>query len=68
MKITEEVIEAVRRHFKKEVFKTVIRQNVKLIEAPSFSRTIFDYAGASVGAECYKKLGREVIKRCRSEN
>ena len=68
MKVTDEVIKTIRAHFKKEVFKTVIRQNVKLIEAPSFSKTIFDYAGSSAGAECYRSLGREVIKRCQSKN
>ena len=68
MKVTDEVIKTIRDHFKKEVFKTVIRQNVKLIEAPSFSKTIFDYAGSSAGAECYRMLGREVIKRCQSKN
>lgn len=68
MKVTDEVIKTIRSHFKKEVFKTVIRQNVKLIEAPSFSKTIFDYAGSSSGAEGYRSLGREVIKRCQSKN
>lgn len=68
MKVTDEVIKTIRDHFKKEVFKTVIRQNVKLIEAPSFSKTIFDYAGSSSGAEGYRSLGREVIKRCQSKN
>ncbi|TWT45590.1 Soj-like protein [Phycisphaerae bacterium RAS1] len=43
------------------LFKTAIRRNVKLAECPSFGKTIFDYAGASHGAEDYLELARDVL-------
>jgi chromosome partitioning protein len=41
----------------------VIPRSVKLSEAPSFGEPILTYASKSKGAEAYKKLCREVIKR-----
>jgi chromosome partitioning protein len=43
------------------VFKTRIRRNIKLAEAPSFGQDIFVYAPASNGAEDYAALAREVL-------
>lgn len=68
MRITQEVIDTLRNHFKNKIFKTVIRQNVKLIEAPSFSKSIFDYAPNSLGAQCYKNLARELLRKCQSKD
>ncbi|MBK8914438.1 MAG: ParA family protein [Phycisphaerales bacterium] len=42
------------------VFETQIRRNIKLAEAPSFGKTIFDYAPVSHGAEDYLALAREI--------
>jgi chromosome partitioning protein len=42
------------------LFETCIRRNVKLAEAPSFGRTIFDYAPGSHGAEDYAALAGEL--------
>lgn len=42
------------------VFDTGIRRNIKLAEAPSFGKTIFDYAPSSHGAEDYAALAREI--------
>ena len=49
--------------FGSKVFKTVIPRTVKLSEAPSFGEPILTYAPKSKGAEAYKKLCREVLKR-----
>jgi chromosome partitioning protein len=43
------------------VFKTRIRRNIKLAEAPSFGQTIFDYAPSSNGAEDYTQLVEEIL-------
>jgi chromosome partitioning protein len=43
-------------------FQTRIRRNVRLAEAPSFGKSIFDYAPASNGADDYRQLAAEVIK------
>lgn len=44
-----------------ELFKTVIRRNVRLAESPSYGRTIFDYESKCHGAEDYAALAREVL-------
>lgn len=44
------------------IFKTRIRRNIKLAEAPSFGQDIFTYAPASNGAEDYAALAREVLE------
>jgi chromosome partitioning protein len=41
-------------------FETRIRRNVRLAEAPSFGRSIFEYAPQSHGAEDYRQLAAEV--------
>ena len=66
--ITGQSVDLIREHFKKLVFDTEIRINVKLEEAPSFGQHIFDYAPTSVGATCYARLAKEVIKRCQRAN
>lgn len=66
MKITSEIIELLRTHFKEKVFKTVIRHNVKLLEAPSHGKTIFEHDSGSMGAMCYIYFGKEFLSRCQS--
>ena len=66
MKITTEVIDLLRDHFKEKVFKAVIRHNVKLLEAPAHGKTIFEYDSGSMGAMCYMYFGKEFLSRCRS--
>lgn len=46
------------------LFKDGIRSSVKAAEAPSFGKSVVSYAPASTTAEDYKKLAREVAKRC----
>jgi chromosome partitioning protein len=58
-----EVVEDLRKRFAKETFKTVIRENVRLAEAPSFGQAITAYEPASAGAEDYRALAREVLER-----
>lgn len=63
LNVTEEIGTIIRRHYGKQVFRTVIPGNVRLKEAPSFGKTIFDYAAGSAGADAYRKLTREVLSR-----
>lgn len=58
-----QVADEVKKYFGTKVFRTVIPRTVKLSEAPSFGEPILTYAPKSKGAEAYKKLCREVIKR-----
>ena len=58
LKVSEVVNGALR-----EFFKSVIRTCVRVKEAPSFGKSIFDYAPHSRGAKEYTKLVTEVIGR-----
>lgn len=57
-----EVEAHLRERFKGQVFKTTIRENVRLTEAPSFAKPITDYAPDSAGAEDYRELAGELMK------
>jgi len=58
-----EVTEELGKRFPEEIFKTVIRENVRLAEAPSFGQPITAYDGKSAGAEDYRALAGEVLQR-----
>ncbi len=60
-KLTQEVIDEVRKHFGDKVFKTVIPRNIRLSEAPGFGKPIFLYDKDSEGARKYKELTKEFI-------
>lgn len=59
--LNREVLEELRTHFGKRVFHTVIRENVRLAEAPGHGKSIFDYAPESNGAADYMNLAKEVL-------
>jgi len=60
---TKEIGQMIRGFHGRLVFKTEIRVNVKLKEAPSFGKSIFDYDKGSAGAEAYRQLTKEVLQR-----
>jgi chromosome partitioning protein len=59
--ICNDVAKRVEEHFKGKVFKTRIRDNVKLAEAPSYGQPVTMYAPESYGSQDYKRLAKEVI-------
>jgi chromosome partitioning protein len=59
--LSRETIEEVDRYFKGKLFQTKIRINVKLAEAPSQGKTIFEYDLESNGAVDYLMLAREIL-------
>jgi chromosome partitioning protein len=61
--LSEQVQAEVAQHFGDKLFKTVIPRNVRLAEAPSYGRTIFEHDKWSKGARAYKNLSVEVVKR-----
>lgn len=61
--LAREVVEEVERAFPAQAFRTRIRNNVRLAEAPSHGKSIFEYAPDSNGAADYLALAREVIER-----
>ena len=58
-----QVVDEVKKHFRKEVYHTIIPRNVRLSEAPSHGKPIALYDARSKGAEVYRELAREVLKR-----
>lgn len=62
-KVTTEISDIIRTQFKDAVFKTEIKTNIKLAEAPSFGKTIFQYDWNCHGAEAYQALAKEVLHR-----
>lgn len=61
--LSKQVADEVRNYFEKKVFKTVIPRNVRLSEAPSYGESIFEYDKLSKGAQAYRDLAKEVIRR-----
>jgi chromosome partitioning protein len=63
LRLSNQVVEEVQKHFSDMVFKTIIQRNVKLSEAPSFGESIINFDAASKGAVNYIDLAREIIKK-----
>ena len=59
-RLSREVTEEVRGHYGDRMFTTKVRTNVRLAEAPSHGKHIFDYAPDSPGAADYAALAQEV--------
>jgi chromosome partitioning protein len=57
---SREVVDQLRQRFNGQVFRTVIRENVRLAECPSFGQPIIRYDRASTGAWDYRSLATEV--------
>jgi len=56
-----QVMDDIRSHFGDVLLRSAIRRNVKLAEAPSYGRTIFEYDAESRGAQDYLTLARELL-------
>lgn len=61
--LSSQVVEEVTSYFPEKVYKSIIPRNIRLSEAPSFGKPITDYDSKSAGAESYRNLADEVIKR-----
>jgi len=61
--LNRDVVATIQAHFKDVVFKTIIRDNIALAEAPAQGLDIFRYNAKTNGAEDYLSLSKEIIKR-----
>ena len=61
--LNRDVVATIEAHFKDEVFKTRVRDNIALAEAPAQGADIFRYNPKSYGAEDYLSLSKEILKR-----
>ena len=61
--LSHRVEQEVRRHFGEQVFQTIVPRNVRLSEAPSFGKIIFQYEPHCLGAKAYEQLVGELQRR-----
>jgi chromosome partitioning protein len=61
LRLSNQVVEEVQKHFNDMVFKTLIQRNTKLSEAPSFGESIISFDATSKGAANYLSLAEEII-------
>ncbi|MDO5608387.1 MAG: AAA family ATPase [Capnocytophaga sp.] len=63
LRLSNQVVEEVQKHFAGMVFQSIIQRNVRLSEAPSFGVTIINYDATSKGATNYIDLAHEIIEK-----
>jgi chromosome partitioning protein len=63
LNLSRQVAAEAREYFGNQVFETVVPRNVRLAEAPSFGKPIILYDVASVGAQAYMSVAKELIAR-----
>ncbi len=63
LRLSNQVVEEVRKHFSDMVFDTIIQRNVRLSEAPSYGESIIKYDASSKGAANYLNLANEVLTK-----
>jgi chromosome partitioning protein len=61
-RLSYQVVREVKDHFPGRVFEAVIPRSVRLAEAPSFGKSIFDFDLFSRGAKSYKNLAAEILR------
>lgn len=62
LRLANQVLEEVKKHFEDMVFETVISRNVRLSEAPSHGKPVMLYDAESKGSNNYLDLAKELIK------
>ena len=65
--LSNQVVDEVRTYMPEQVYETMIPRNIRLGEAPSYGLPIIYYDEKSKGAESYRELAQEVIKRNRKK-
>ncbi|MBU6158766.1 MAG: ParA family protein [Bacteroidetes bacterium] len=63
LRLCNQVVSEVRRHFEGIVFDSIIHRNARLSEAPSFGKPVVLYDSDSKGAINYLNLAKEVLQR-----
>lgn len=63
LRLCNQVVSEVRRHFENLVFETIIHRNTRLSEAPSAGKPVILYDADSKGASNYLNLAKEVLQK-----
>jgi chromosome partitioning protein len=61
LRLSNQVVDEVKKHFQQMVFETIVQRNVKLSEAPSFGKPVILHDAESKGSVNYLNLARELI-------
>jgi chromosome partitioning protein len=61
--LSQQVVADVRKHFGERVYKTVIPRSVRLSEAPSFGKSVLEYAPSGRATQAYRALAKEFLRR-----
>ena len=62
-RLSHEVAKEVREHFADQVFASVIPRSVRLSESPSHGLSVLEYDAKSAGAQSYRDLAQELLRR-----
>lgn len=63
LRLSNQVVEEIKKHFEDIVFDTLIQRNTRLGEAPSFGKPVIMYDAESKGSANYMSLAHEIIQR-----
>jgi len=63
LRLSNQIVDEVKKYFGEKVFRTVISRNVRLSEAPSYGKPVLLYEAVSSGARNYMELAKEFLRR-----
>ncbi len=63
LRLSNQVVEEVKKHFQDMVFDTIVQRNIKLSESPSFGKPVIIYDAESKGAINHLNLAREILQK-----
>jgi len=63
LRLCNQVVNEVRKHFDEMVFNTIIHRNSRISEAPSVGKPVILYDGQSKGAMNYLNLAKEILQK-----
>lgn len=63
LRLSNQVVDEVTKHFQQMVFKTLIQRNIKLSESPSFGKPVILYDATSTGALNYLNMAKELLQK-----
>jgi chromosome partitioning protein len=62
LRLSNQVVDEVTKHFQQMVFKTIIQRNIKLSESPSFGKPVILYDASSTGSVNYLNMAKELLQ------
>jgi chromosome partitioning protein len=63
LRLSNQVVDEVKKHFQQMVFETIVQRNIKLSESPSFGKPCILYDAESKGTLNYLNLAREMLQK-----